>query len=92
MEFASHAELKPNTSEANCHRVTSPATLSTLLEAYLLTTTGLSWQVRVEQLPMEAVEGQDMPDYLRIRASVSMSVPKDRLGTEPDIGGDNAVS
>lgn len=76
VDFESHQLLKPSSSEASCLRCSDPASLEPLLAGFLFTMTGLMWEVRVEKVPME-----DIGDFLRVRALVNMSVPKEKLGT-----------
>ncbi|MBK7864361.1 MAG: hypothetical protein IPJ65_38325 [Archangiaceae bacterium] len=83
VEFQSHALLKPNSTEASCVRNTDPAALEPLLQAFLLTMTGLLWTVRVEKVPLE-----DAGDHLRIRALVNLEVPRALVGTVVEESGE----
>lgn len=81
-EFQAHSLWQPQTSERACLENTSAETLQQMILGFLMTTTGLPWEVRVEHVPVE-VGDQDL-SVLKVRAMVSMAVPKDRIGSEPD--------
>ncbi len=81
MEFEAQT-WQPQTTMQACKDNTSPEVLCQVLTGFLQTVTGLPWTVRVDSVPVEV--GDVDLQVMKIRAMVSMAVPKDRIGGDPD--------
>lgn len=70
---------KPNSSELECRRNTSPEVIYPLVLGFLQTVTGLDWKVKVRLTDVD----DENADYT-VKAEIIMSIPKDKFGSTPD--------
>jgi hypothetical protein len=78
-EISVDAIPKPNSSELECRRNTSPEVIYPLILGFLQTVTGLPWQVKVKLTDIQ----DEHADYT-VKAEIVMSIPKDKFGSAPD--------